>query len=271
MTFSWAGVGGQPTYYWGGDSGSTGANHYVYLTSALNVNSASYATSAGNATTTSQTSWSSLSTTTLLTSTGGQSGGTLLTGTGSLGGISVTGGGGANAAFINFLRPSVYGVYLGLDTDNNLAVGGWSAGAALASMKVGSFGVGTAASGTAGQILATNDITAYYSDARLKTISGPILNALDKVNALSGVYYKSNEIAEKYGYTDQSVQVGVIAQEVKEVLPQVIRRAPFDMGPNDTSKSGEDYMTVQYEKLVPLLIEAIKELSAEVAELKSKI
>ena len=83
--------------------------------------------------------------------------------------------------------------------------------------------------------------------------------------------YNSNDLAESYGYTDRSQQVGVIAQEVKAVLPQVIKPAPFDTDSEGNSKSGENYMTVQYEKLVPLLIEAIKELTAKVNDLESKL
>jgi len=135
-----------------------------------------------------------------------------------------------------------------------------------------SIGVGSAApSTTTGQILASDNIIAYYSDARLKENITPIPDALAKVNTLSGVTYNSNDLAESYGYTDRSQQVGVIAQEVKAVLPQVIKPAPFDTDSEGNSKSGENYMTVQYEKLVPLLIEAIKELTAKVNDLESKL
>jgi len=65
------------------------------------------------------------------------------------------------------------------------------------------------------------------------------------------------------------MQVGVSAQEVKAVLPEVVSAAPFDLDEKGESKSGENYMTVNYEKLVPLLIEAIKELKAEVEALKA--
>jgi hypothetical protein len=138
-----------------------------------------------------------------------------------------------------------------------------------------SVGVGTAASGTTGEIRATNNVTAFYSDRRLKTGITPISDALSKICSINGVTFQSNDTAAKYGYTDKKVQVGVIAQEVKEVLPQAVVAAPFDIGQNkdgsEYSISGENYLTVQYEKLVPLLIEAIKELKVEVDQLKNSL
>ncbi len=136
-----------------------------------------------------------------------------------------------------------------------------------------SLGVGTDASGVLGEIRAANNITAYYSDERLKTVLGTIPNALEKVNSLSGIIYINNEVAESFGYRAKNEQVGVIAQEVEAVLPQIVKLAPFDSKYIDgveTSISGQNYRTVQYDKLVPLLIEAIKELSQQVEELKSK-
>jgi hypothetical protein len=67
--------------------------------------------------------------------------------------------------------------------------------------------------------------------------------------------------------------VGVIAQDVEKVLPEVVKNAPFDImlfEGKEYSQSGQNYKTVQYEKLVPLLIEAIKELNKEVQQLKGK-
>ncbi len=132
----------------------------------------------------------------------------------------------------------------------------------------GGLSVGTTADANTGGIYATGVITAYYSDERLKNVSGRIENALDKVNSLSGVYYTNNEVANEHGYNSEETQVGVLAQQVKEVLPEIVKAAPFDLDADGKSKSGENYMTVQYERLVPLLIEAIKELKAEVDELK---
>jgi len=127
-----------------------------------------------------------------------------------------------------------------------------------------SLGIGTAASGTGGEIRATNNITAYYSDRRLKENIEKLQNALDKIKQISGVTFNANDEAAKYGYTDKKKQVGVIAQEIEQVLPEIVVPAPFDIAKNqdgiEYSISGENYKTVQYEKIVPLLIEAIKEL-----------
>jgi hypothetical protein len=138
----------------------------------------------------------------------------------------------------------------------------------LTNLQTTSFGVGTAASGTAGEIRATNAITAFYSDKRLKTNFKAIENPLDKVDQLTGLMYTQNALAEQFGYNDYSQQVGVFAQDVQQVQPEAVKPAPFDIAEDGTSSSGENYLTVQYEKLIPLLIEAIKELRAEVNQLK---
>ena len=134
-----------------------------------------------------------------------------------------------------------------------------TAAATNVNTQLASLGVGTAASGTAGEIRATDNITAYYSDDRLKTRGINIQNALDKVASLNGFYYQANEVANALGYVSKP-EVGVSAQEVQAVLPEVVVPAPID----------DKYLTVHYDKLVPLLIEAIKELKAEVDELKSR-
>lgn len=134
-----------------------------------------------------------------------------------------------------------------------------------------SLGVGIGPSGTPGMIVTTNNIIAYYSDQRLKKDIELIADPLSKVLSLRGVTYTQNEVAEQYGYTNYDSQVGVIAQDVQAVLPEAVKLAPFDTDADGTSKSGENYMTVQYEKIVPLLIEAIKELTAKVAVLEEKL
>jgi hypothetical protein len=123
-----------------------------------------------------------------------------------------------------------------------------------------SLGVGTSSYGSIGEIRATNNITAYYSDERLKTRLGAIENALDKVDQLSGFYHEANELAQSLGYTPIR-EVGVSAQDVQRVLPEIVAPAPID----------PQYLTVRYERLTPLLIEAIKELRQEVLAIKEQI
>ena len=127
-------------------------------------------------------------------------------------------------------------------------------------LQVSSLGVGTAASGTAGEIRATNDITAFYSsDRNLKTNINVISNALIKLDEISGVSFDWNDIALAM-YPDRTYNdVGVIAQEIEAVLPQVVT----------TRDTG--YKAVKYEKIIPLLIQAIKELKSEVDTLKQQI
>lgn len=120
-------------------------------------------------------------------------------------------------------------------------------------------GVGTGNPGS-GQIYATNNIIAYYSDDRLKTRIGAIENALDKIDTLDGFYYEANDVAQSLGYTVRK-EVGVSAQQVQAVLPEAVRPAPID----------DKYLTVLYERLAPLFVEGIKELRKEVNSLKTEI
>ena len=140
-----------------------------------------------------------------------------------------------------------------------------AAGALMAtsssSVELGSLGIGTAASGTTGEIRATNNVTAYYSDERLKDFHGQIEDALSKVKNLNGYYFTENETAKSLGYANGDMQVGVSAQEVQAVLPEVVTQAPIS----------DEYLTVYYDKLVPLLIEAIKELSDKIEKLENGV
>ena len=108
-----------------------------------------------------------------------------------------------------------------------------------------------------GNINATGNITGYYSDDRLKNKLGKIENALDKLCSLEGFYFEANQTAQDLGYTSKK-EVGVSAQSVQAVLPEVIAPAPID----------PQYLTVDYARMMPLVIEAIKELRAEIQALK---
>ena len=93
------------------------------------------------------------------------------------------------------------------------------------------------------------------SDATLKRKVGTVVNAVESVQKLNGIKYVWNEKAAAIGLTDQTVQVGVYAQEVRSVLPEAVHES-------------KGYLSVSYDKLIPLLIEAVKELKAEIDELK---
>ena len=112
-----------------------------------------------------------------------------------------------------------------------------------------------------GTMSATADVVAYVSDQRLKENIKPLENALEKVLSLSGFTYTFNDVAEKLGFSKEEPQVGVSAQQIQSVLPEAVKPAPVD----------NNYLTVQYEKIVPLLIEAIKELAEKVENLERKL
>jgi hypothetical protein len=111
-----------------------------------------------------------------------------------------------------------------------------------------------------GNVFGLQEVWAYYgspSDIRLKTNITSIDNGLAKVLTLSGVTYDWNELAANRNSGLR--ESGVIAQEIQKVLPEAV------------IEKDDGFLTVKYDRIIPLLIEAIKELSAEVEELKKKI
>ncbi len=165
----------------------------------------------------------------------------------------------AAAGSVTYTLPTADGTSGQALTTNASGVLSWTTIAESTSInkQVGSLGVGTAASGTTGEIRATNAITSFYSDDRLKTRLGKIENALDKICALEGFYYEANETAQSLGYTVNR-EVGVSAQSTQRDMPEIVKPAPIS----------DQYLTVQYEKFAPYIIEAIKELRAEIEVLK---
>jgi hypothetical protein len=115
-------------------------------------------------------------------------------------------------------------------------------------------------SSTGDSIRCAGNIVAYYSDERLKDIEQNIPDAINKVKSLDGFYYKPNAIAQKFGYKEKR-EVGVSAQSVEAILPEIVTEAPI----------GHGYKTVDYSKLVPLLVEAIKEQQTQIEALTSEI
>ena len=118
-------------------------------------------------------------------------------------------------------------------------------------------GVNVAPSGTAGTIIATNDIVAFTSsDERLKDNVTLLSDPIDKISQIKGVNFVWND--ESYDHL-AGHDIGVLAQDVEKVLPEVV--ATRDDG----------YKAVRYEKMVPLLIEAIKDQQQQITDLKSRL
>ena len=160
-------------------------------------------------------------------------------------GSAVSFSAGTKDVFVTY--PAVYAVNTQTSTTQNL--------------QFNSLGVGTAGSGTAGEIRATNNVTAYYSDERLKTKISDIQDPLLKVHQIKTMLYHANEVAVALGYDASIVEVGVTAQSVQAVQPEAVAPAPID----------DKYLTVRYERLVPLLIEAIKALDEKVNALAKSL
>ena len=115
-----------------------------------------------------------------------------------------------------------------------------------------------------GDLHVDNDVIAFStttSDERLKTDISTVENALEKVKSIRGVEFTYKN--------DGKRSAGVIAQEVEKVLPQAVREKalPLQMGVEDET----EYKVLQYDQLHALLIEAVKELSNEIEELKRGI
>ena len=246
---------------WVGTTASTGDPSYQLLFSPASANSTAAPTLKIRAGI--DTTWGAWST--LLHSSNYNSYSPTLTGTGASGswGISITG---SSASTTGNAATVTNGVY----TTGNQSIAGiktFSNGTASTTNTSGSVVI-TGGLGVSGAINAGGEITAYAtSDTRLKTNIENITDALAKVNQLNGVTYNWNDLAHEVEHKDTTVRdVGVLAPQVNAVLPEVIT----------IRENG--YMAVRYEKMVPLLIEAIKEgdakaeaQAAEIAELKAMV
>ena len=115
------------------------------------------------------------------------------------------------------------------------------------------------------------DVVANFSDSRLKENIVPVQNALAIVANWQAVRFNPNAEAEALGdYNRQSQEIGLIAQDVREDVPEAVCLAPFDRKTDrneEGSRSGENYLTIKYYKLIPHLVQAIKELNAKVEAL----
>jgi len=125
------------------------------------------------------------------------------------------------------------------------------------------------------------DVIAFASDKRLKENIVEISDPIEKIKQLRGVTYDWKDKAFELGFTtdQQYNEVGLIAQELEKVLPQAVKRAPFDNLDNSklyvsgSRVDGEKnpYKTIKLEKVIPLLIEGIKDQQKQIDQLKKII
>ena len=118
----------------------------------------------------------------------------------------------------------------------------------------------TGALTVSGGITATGEITAYYSDSRLKTNVSKIDGALGKVMAINGYTYDSSDLAMSLGLPKHMDQIGLMANEVEAVLPELV-----------TESGIAGYKTIRYDKVVSVLVNAIKEQQAMIEELQALV
>jgi hypothetical protein len=147
---------------------------------------------------------------------------------------------GGNSAFMAFHRGGSYAVNFGLDGDNVMRIGGWSASANRWQLDM------------SGNMTVAGDVTAF-SDGRIKENVITIDNALQKITNLRGVYYNRTDS------DDKRTKIGVIAQEILEVLPEVV------------SQDNAGMYNVSYGNITAVLIEAIKEQQEQINELKELV
>ena len=218
MQMNWSGQGGQPTWLWGGNDGT---NFYVYNPSNFSVN---YATTAGNVSSLAGT-WTGLNYFVGNCNTASCSNPSLM--------VFSTGG---NGATMSFHRGGYYAVNMGLDSDNVLRIGGWSAAANRWQLDM------SGNETIPGYITAAGGF--FYSDIRLKKNIVPLQNGLQTILALQGVRFNWKD-SGKAG-------IGLIAQDVEKVLPELV-----------TTNSATGLKSVEYGNIVAPLIESVKELKQE--------
>ena len=144
----------------------------------------------------------------------------------------------SSPATMSFHRPGIYAINMGLDTDNVFKIGGWSAG--IVSMAL-----------TGGGSMTLAGTLTINSDIKLKENLVTIPNALNKVKALTG--YNYNRIGS------DKLEMGVVAQEVQAILPELVQA------------DSEGTLSVAYQNMVALLIEAVKEQSIQIASLEEQV
>ena len=141
------------------------------------------------------------------------------------------------------------------------AQGFWQFSSGSAGIQLSGSAASTGSFGTvyaADNVRAGGDVIAYYSsDERLKNNIITIQNPIDKVKQLRGVEYEWNGL--QHTYPSGSKDTGIIAQDVRKVLPQIVK------------EKRDGYLGVRHDRLVGLLVESVKEQQTQIDELKKEV
>ena len=162
------------------------------------------------------------------------------------------GTGDGDVAAMSFHCAGYYAIHMHLRADSYFGIGGWSASSWRWYVQT-----------STGDMTAAGNVTAY-SDIRLKENIKPLENCLSKLMNLNGVSFNWKDLPDIVGHPGKK-DYGIIAQEVEKVFPEVIHESAHE------SPDGDKYKTVAYDKLVPVLIEAIKEQQNDINNLKQQI
>jgi len=177
--------------------------------------------------------------------------------------ISLSSNGGSGS-YLTFL-PSSSGSWMNIYNANNTGLqfinGSNISGTVEAQITVG------------GEIDAAGNVVAYWSDRRLKEHLNEVTDWRDIINGLTAYRFHWNENGQKLTH-QAGEQVGLIAQDVQKVLPQAVAVQPLQFKSDGTMRDDIEgdpdspYLTVLYDKLIPVLVEAVKDLAKEVEKLK---
>lgn len=165
---------------------------------------------------------------------------------------NASGSGDAGLAMMAFLAQGAYGIKMGVRADGYFGIGGWSRAP------------WSWYTDTSGNMIAAGNVGAY-SDPRLKDNVSRIAGALGIIQRLDGVRFTWNGKTRLIGKPGQN-DIGVLADQVEAVLPEAVSRSI-----PDADNDNEQWRVVAYDKLVPVLIEAVKELAAENDNLKARL
>ena len=112
-------------------------------------------------------------------------------------------------------------------------------------------------------INASGDIESGISDIRIKDNVQQIQDAGKIGYHLNGIYFRYNELARKYGFVDDRTKIGLIAQDLQKVFPVAVSSL--------THSDGTEYLAIEYEKLIPVIVECIKEQQREIDQYREMV